>query len=126
MVETEFERVVTIPLRSVYEGPRVSYAPTTIQHVRRHLARHFKVDPADVYFANSLNELVWKHGRHNIPRRLKVKVTKFAEDRRIEVWPYAEEGTVGSRRAAKDSARSKGEETTTPPTEAESDDEGTA
>ncbi len=100
MAGEEFERVVTIPLRSVYEGPRVIYAPTAVQHVRRHLARHFKVDPADIYFANTLNELIWTHGRHNIPRQLKVRVTKFAEERRIEVWPYTEEGAKSRRKAA--------------------------
>ena len=107
MVEGEFVRIVTIPLRDVWDRPRTSRAPGAVHVVRTYLARHFKVDPADVIISTPLNELIWKDGRHHIPRRLKVKVTKFLETRHLEAEPY-DERREAKAAAARDSAAAKG------------------
>ena|SRR3972149_2119995 len=106
MAEGEFVRIVTIPMRDVADRPRTSRAPGAVNIVRKYLARHFKVDPADVIISTPLNELIWKDGRHNVPRRLKVKVTKFLETRHLEAEPY-DEAREAKAAAARDKAAAK-------------------
>ncbi len=74
------ERVVTVPLRDAKQAPKGERADRAMRIVREHLAKHFKVDEADVRLDPSVNESVWSGGRANPPRKLRVRAARFVED----------------------------------------------
>ena len=74
------ERVVTVPLRDARKAPSQERADRAMRLIREHLAKHFKVDEADVRLDPSVNESVWEGGRSNPPRKLRVRAARFVED----------------------------------------------
>ncbi|MFC6716138.1 50S ribosomal protein L31e [Natrialbaceae archaeon GCM10025810] len=74
------ERVVTVPLRDVKKGPNHAAADLAMSIVREHLAKHFAVDEEVIRLDPSINEAVWKHGRSNPPRKLRVRAARFDEE----------------------------------------------
>ena len=74
------ERVVTVPLRDVLAEPKHRRADKAMSLVRAHLARHFKVDEADVRLDPSINEAVWARGRSSPPRTVRVRAARFEEE----------------------------------------------
>ncbi len=73
------ERVVTVPLRDVKKGPNHAAANTAMTIIRDHLAKHFAVDEDAIRLDPSINEAVWKDGRSNPPRKLRVRAARFDE-----------------------------------------------
>ena len=74
------ERVVTVPLRDAKQAPSGERADRAMTLVRGHLAQHFKVDEEAVRLDPSVNEAVWARGRHNPPRRIRIRAARFVED----------------------------------------------
>jgi large subunit ribosomal protein L31e len=74
------ERVVTVPLRDVRAVPDHERAGQAMTLIRKHLAKHFKVDESDVRLDPSLNETVWARGRKSPPSKLRVRAARFVED----------------------------------------------
>ncbi|SEO58165.1 large subunit ribosomal protein L31e [Halogranum amylolyticum] len=74
------ERVVTVPLRGVKQAPTQKQADRAMKEVRKHLAKHFKVDERDVRLDPSINEAVWSRGRQSPPQKLRVRAARFEEE----------------------------------------------
>ena len=68
------ERVYTIPLRKAKRKERGKRAEAGIKIIKEFLERHMKVE--NVKLDNKINEFVWERGKHKIPSKIKVKVTK--------------------------------------------------
>lgn len=73
------ERVLTVPLRKVTAEPSHTRADYAMRLIREHLAKHFKVEEADVRLDPSINEAVWRRGRAKPPRKLRVRAARFHE-----------------------------------------------
>ncbi|MFW6152757.1 MAG: 50S ribosomal protein L31e, partial [Halobacteriota archaeon] len=73
------ERIITVPLRDASNAPRGERADHAMSLIRRHLARHFSVDPDEVRLDPSINEAVWARGRRKPPRRLRIRAARFSE-----------------------------------------------
>lgn len=74
------ERVVTVPLRDAKQAPSQKQADRAMRIVRKHLAKHFKVDEDDVRLDPSVNETIWSKGRQHPPRKLRVRAARFEEE----------------------------------------------
>ena len=74
------ERVVTVPLRDVTAAPKHQRADKAMSIIREHLARHFSVDDGEVRLDPSINEAVWRRGRANPPRKLRIRAARFEEE----------------------------------------------
>jgi large subunit ribosomal protein L31e len=74
------ERVVTVPLRDARAAPSNERADRAMTVVRKHLAKHFKVDEDAVRLDPGINEAVWAQGRNNPPSTLRVRAARFVED----------------------------------------------
>jgi large subunit ribosomal protein L31e len=74
------ERVVTVPLRDVKQGPNHEAAGYAMRLVREHLAKQFAVDEEAIRLDPSINEEVWSKGRPNPPRKLRVRAARFDEE----------------------------------------------
>lgn len=73
------ERVITVPLREAYAESKGQRADKAMSIIRSHLAKQFKVEPADVRLDPSINEAVWARGRTKPPRKLRVRAARFDE-----------------------------------------------
>ncbi|QLK24687.1 50S ribosomal protein L31e [Natrinema zhouii] len=81
MSATDFEeRVVTVPLRDVKKGANHEAADYAMRLIREHLAKHFAVDEEAIRLDPSINETIWKNGRSNPPRKLRVRAARFDEE----------------------------------------------
>ncbi len=74
------ERVVTVPLRGVQNVAIQKRADEAMSIIRKHLAKHFKVEEGDVRLDPSVNETVWERGRQNPPSKLRIRAARFVED----------------------------------------------
>jgi large subunit ribosomal protein L31e len=69
---TEYRRYI-IPLRRAFEtSPHTKRAPKAIKVLREFVKRHSKME--EVIISNKVNELIWKNGIRNIPRKVEVIV----------------------------------------------------
>ncbi|RMF91342.1 MAG: 50S ribosomal protein L31e [Methanobacteriota archaeon] len=68
------ERIYTIPLRKVKEGPRTKRAQKAIAHIRSFLQKHMKAE--EVIIDQKLNERMWERGIEKIPQKIRVKAEK--------------------------------------------------
>ncbi len=91
----ELERVFTIPLTVTKQIPKTKRAPRAIKEIKEYVRRHMtdksaaeddeeKGERKDVWLDYKLNELIWKRGIENPPRKVRVKAIRF-EDGLIEV-----------------------------------------
>lgn len=81
MSATDFEeRVITVPLRDVKKGANHEAADYAMRLIREHLAKHFAVDEEAIRLDPSINETIWKNGRSNPPRKLRVRAARFDEE----------------------------------------------
>jgi large subunit ribosomal protein L31e len=74
------ERVITVPLRDVKNVPSHESAGRAMKLIRRHLAKHFKVDEDAVRLDPDINEDVWARGRQKPPSTFRVRAARFDED----------------------------------------------
>jgi len=68
------ERIYTIPLRDVKNGPRTKRAQKAIRYIRSFLEKHMKSE--DVIIDGALNEKIWERGIEHIPSKIRVKADK--------------------------------------------------
>ena len=86
MAEKEilFERVLTIPMRKVYNRPDIQRAPFAIRYLKRFVARHTNTTSDDVWIDGPLNRIIWKRGAKRPPKSIKVRIIKW-DDQTVEV-----------------------------------------
>lgn len=73
------ERIVTVPLRDVLSVPKPERGGKAMSIIREHLAKHFSVEEAAVRLDPTINETVWKRGRDNPPRKVRIRAARFDE-----------------------------------------------
>jgi large subunit ribosomal protein L31e len=89
------EKVFNIPLREAYVRQRNRRASNAIKIINDYLEKHMKTE--DINIGKSINEIVWKQGIENPPRKVRIHVIKedgvvYSELLGIEIkTPSAEE-----------------------------------
>ncbi len=103
---TELERIYTIPLRKTKDLVRSRRADLAVRDVKRYLSQHMKSE--SIWLDNTVNELLWSHGKYSIPSRIRVRATRFS-DGVVEVT-LPEATTTGSIRETLAERREKAAE----------------
>ncbi len=80
----ELERIYTIPLKK-YNHKKTKSAPTAVKRVKKYLTKHMKVEENKIWIDDSLNNSLWKHGKYNMPSKIRVKAVKF-DDGVVEAY----------------------------------------
>jgi large subunit ribosomal protein L31e len=70
-------RVYMVPLRRAFEAPRYRRTKVAIRLIREFTSRHMKA--TEVKIEVSVNELLWKQGIGNPPRRIKLEMERDDE-----------------------------------------------
>ncbi len=78
------EIIMDVPLKGIKRVPRTKRAPHAIKLLKKHVARHRKVDIEDVWIDYVLNEFIWARGIQKPPVKIRVKTMKW-EDGRLDV-----------------------------------------
>lgn len=74
----EKERIYVIPLKAKnYTNSKA--ADTAVRRVKNFLTRHMKVEEKDIWIDESLNRMLWSHGKYSMPNRVRVKAVKFED-----------------------------------------------
>ena len=84
MAEEE-HRILTVPLRVVRTVPRTKRAPRAIKAIREYVVRHMRAKTEDVWIDPQINEILWRRGIQKPPSRIRVKVSRFPEEAKVEV-----------------------------------------
>jgi large subunit ribosomal protein L31e len=79
-----FERVLTIPMRKVFNRPDIQRAPYAVKYVKDFVAKHTHSAAEDVWIDEAVNELIWERGTKSPPNSLKLRVIKWT-DQMVEV-----------------------------------------
>ena len=66
---------MTIPLRAAWNVPRTRRANRAMTEVRKHVARHMKIDE-DLWIDEAVNHAIWARGMQHPPRKIKVICTR--------------------------------------------------
>jgi len=72
------ERVYTIPLKQAWIAPIHKRVPRGVRLVRSFVQKHMKVE--DPIITPEVNEYLWRQGIEGLPRRVRVRITRDAED----------------------------------------------
>ena len=72
------ERIYTIPLKKAWIAPIKKRVPRGIRLIKSFVKRHMKVE--DMIITQEVNEHLWKKGIEGLPRRIRVRLTKDADD----------------------------------------------
>ncbi len=78
MAEEE-EHIFIIPLRVTKTVPRTKRSPRAIKAIKDYIVKHMRVEKEDIWVDPMVNEAIWKRGRQNPPRKLRVKALKLEE-----------------------------------------------
>ncbi len=70
------EKSFTVSLKKVFGKPRTKRAEKAVRHVKRFLASRFRAKEESVKISQKINELLWKNGIENIPRKVSLKALK--------------------------------------------------
>ena len=71
------ERIYTVPLGRAWTTPKYRRAEKAVTILRKFVQRHMK--PDEVIIDPSVNELIWRNGIQNPPRRIRVRLSKDDE-----------------------------------------------
>jgi large subunit ribosomal protein L31e len=71
------ERVYTVPLGKAWNTPKYRRAEKAVSVLRKFVQRHMK--PEEVIIDPTVNELIWRNGIQNPPRKIRVKLSKDDE-----------------------------------------------
>ena len=74
MAEETGEKLYTIPLRKAFNKPKFSRADVAVRIIKNYVKTHLKVN--DVKIGKHLNHTIWENGKVNIPRKVRVSVSK--------------------------------------------------
>jgi large subunit ribosomal protein L31e len=80
----ETEKIYVIPLKKKNYRSSIA-APTAMKRMKQYLVKHMKVEEEDIWIDAPLNHEIWKHGKYNMPNKLRVKAVKF-DDGVVEVY----------------------------------------
>ncbi len=73
------ERIYTVPLRKVYwTGTRLRRAKRAVRVLREFVEQHMK--PEEIVIQPEVNERIWSRGIQKPPRRIRIRVTKNADN----------------------------------------------
>ena len=86
-VEDTLARIYTINFSKAWLTPKHKRTDRVVNMIREFASRHMKTD--EVKLDQELNRQVWKKGKANPPRRLRVRMIKD-EDGVVIVSPYEE------------------------------------
>ena len=68
---------MTIPLRAAWNVPRTRRANRAMTEVRKHVARHMKMDDdEDLWIDEAVNHAIWARGMQHPPWKIKVVCTR--------------------------------------------------
>ena len=84
------EVIMDVPLKGIKRVPRTKRAPHAIKLLKKHVAKHRKVDIEDIWIDDVLNEFIWSRGIQKPPVKVRVKTSKW-EDGRTDVMLYDED-----------------------------------
>ncbi len=114
MADEDIKKILTVPLGYIRRYPRPRRAQIAVRHLRKYVARHMRVDVADVSVQDRVNLVIWQRGMRSPPKILKVLATKLLPDERVDVDLPAEEreGAADKKRKprAEGSAEDEGKE----------------
>jgi large subunit ribosomal protein L31e len=80
----EIEKIYVIPLKK--KGFKSSMAaPIAVKRVKQFLTKHMKVEAKDIWMDDSLNNVLWTHGKYRMPSKIRVKAVKF-DDGVVEAY----------------------------------------
>jgi large subunit ribosomal protein L31e len=82
--EVLFERVMTIPMRPIFDKPTVQRTPAAVKHVKNFVAQHTHTTAKDIWIDRELNMLIWHRSVRKPPKSIKVRVIKW-DDQTVEV-----------------------------------------
>jgi large subunit ribosomal protein L31e len=71
------ERIYTVPLGRAWTTPKYRRAEKAVTILRKFVQRHMK--PDEVIIDPTVNELIWRNGIQNPPRRIRVRLSKDDE-----------------------------------------------
>jgi len=74
------ESELIVPLRNAWNITRYKRAPRAMQIIREQVIRHLKVrEDEELYIDPEVNELIWKRGIENPPRKVRLLVIRHDE-----------------------------------------------
>ena len=74
MAET---KEMAVPLRAAWAVPRTQRAARAIKEIRKHVARHMKVqEDEEVWIDEAVNHAIWARGIQKPPRKIRLVVTR--------------------------------------------------
>ena len=81
MVENQYtdEILMNISLREAKNSSISRRADTAISVLREKVSRYVKIEKDKIWLDSTVNEIIWSHGRKNIPSNLKIKVIKLSD-----------------------------------------------
>ena len=81
MVENQYtdEILMNISLREAKNSSISRRADTAISVLREKVSRYVKIEKDKIWLDSKVNEIIWSHGRKNIPSNLKIKVIKLSD-----------------------------------------------
>ena len=68
------ERIYTVPLKRAWIVPRYRRAEKAVSVLKQFVKRHMK--PEDIVIDPSVNEVIWRRGITNPPRKIRVRLSK--------------------------------------------------
>jgi ribosomal protein L31E len=75
--EVLFERVMTIPMRAIFDKPTVQRTPAAVKRVKNFVAQHTHTTAKDIWIDRELNMLIWRRSVRKPPKSIKVRVIKW-------------------------------------------------
>lgn len=79
-----FERVLTVPMRKVFNRPTIQRAPYAVRYLKEFIAKHTNTVAEDIWIDGRVNKLLWSRGAKKPPKSIKVRVVKW-DDQTVEV-----------------------------------------
>jgi large subunit ribosomal protein L31e len=74
------ESELVVPLRNAWNITRYKRAPRAMQIIREQVIRHLKVrEDEELYIDPEVNELIWKRGIENPPRKVRLLCIRHDE-----------------------------------------------
>lgn len=68
------EKIFTIPLKKIYEGPKTKRAKKAITAIRSYLTKHMKSE--NIKIGDALNRTIWARGIQKPPRKIRIHAIK--------------------------------------------------
>lgn len=89
MVENQYtnEILLNVSLREARNSSVARRADSAVSVLKEKVSRYAKIDEEKIWLDSKVNEMIWSHGRKNIPSILKIKVIKLSDGTAEVVLP---------------------------------------